>query len=79
MPAILKLSLTKVCAYASLNEKSHAAVSRHGCVCLLGLSAVMSFRLLADVCENASVNIQHVSVDSVRRLRCEEDGGASQL
>ena len=38
-----------------------------------------SARLLADVGEDAAVNVQDQAVDKVRSLRCQEDGGAAQI
>jgi len=36
-------------------------------------------RLLADVGQNASVDIQYVTIDSVRGMRGEEHGGTAQF
>mgnify|MGYP006911665306 CR=1 FL=1 len=42
-------------------------------------SAIVSARLLADVSEDAAVNVQDQAVDEVGSLGCEEDSGSAQI
>ena len=35
--------------------------------------------LLADVGKDTAIDIQHVTIDSVRSMRCQEDGRTTQL
>ena len=36
-------------------------------------------RLLADVGQDATIDVEHMAVDSIGGMRCEEDGGTTQL